>query len=411
MARFRGESDKNIALGVQIQNRTIRIQGMKLELMSSLWVPYLYGRLTVDTASGAVAELTDFVVGAEVAIAYSGGQDFEEAFTLSFNITGIQIEDSHVRTAGGMVVINIVSRWAYQEKGLPPKVYKEVENPDDIIQGELTDIGMSGALSSYREPEPLDRPRNFYRVGGTMEFMHNRVIPWLQSPDETAYFWYSTLDGEMHFHTAKDMFAQETAAFLAPEGVFYPYDEDIPGYAYTSRSYRINPKRTDLFHVKAAYFAEGEQKDFLEDGTQDTEGVAIQIQRDTGVDEMRVWYVGHRSEQEMRAHAAYLRRDHLFHQVHVLLFENELEIATFLRPGTIVRMYDLNTYIPENADSPQEEMIESNMSNEYVVASSALIFEGRNEEGFRGSKLEIVKLGYNTSDLDRIDNLSAYVEV
>jgi len=410
-ARFRNDAEKGVRLSISVGTRLLRTNDVHLWLESDIWTPYLKGVIEIDTSSGAIGDLRDFVVGRDVIVALTGGQDFQEAYKLTFALTDVSVEESHLRTVGGRVRLHMVSRWAYHEKGLPSKAYTQVENVGDVIEAEFNDIGVNGMVDSWQDPVPLERQRSFYRTQGPMHFLQERVLPWIQSPDDTSYFWYSTLDGRMHLHSAKDMFAQNTKAFLGPAWTVYAYDEDIPGFAFVGRSYKVNPDRTDLFHIKGSFYAEGEKESFLDDLSQDREGVAAQIQRDPGYDEIEVWYIGHRSEQEMRANAAFLRRNHLFHQTHVMLFEN-LELATFIRTGSIVRVYDFNTYVPEPGDTTTEELVTSNMTSEYVVIASHYIFNALDEDdGFRGTKLEVAKLGYDPAAWEGIDDVSAYMEV
>lgn len=91
-------------------------------------------------------------------------------------------------------------------------------------------------------------------------------------------------------------------------------------------------------------------------------------------------------------------------------------MATVCQPGTKVRLYDYDLYLPEqgtDADKGHKDsdMEESAMSSEYIVSDTHMFIDGINNNGFTGTKLELAKLGYTESELSDVADMNGYVEV
>jgi len=408
------DSDIGIGIAIIIGRRAFLAHEVAMHIKASLTSPFIQAELRPSHRAG-IGDLAHVVIGMDATIRFSGNENFSEAYSMPMTVIDVQVPDSSsLQSPAGELVIKLISRWAYQAKVLPTKTYMNVEEPHRVIQEEFRDVGYEGddVIDVLQEPEELEKPLNFYRTRGSLHFLNERVIPWCLMPDDSSPFWYMNLKGQMCFQTPVNMLSQGVTAFVGPAFMDYPYSENVPGYAFNRRSYKTNPKRTDLFYVDGHYYAQGERKSFHEDGVIDREGKAIQMERDLGLESIEAWYIGHRPLQQMRAHAKFLRRNHLFHQIHVLTFD-DLQTATHCDVGTIVRLYDFDLYMPRTDQdaAPPEELSTSNMMGEYIVAASHFYFDEKNEDGFKGSKLELVKFGHDEEALDGIENIGTYVDV
>ncbi len=409
------ESDVRLHLGVVLGKLFINNANLSLHLYADIRSPYLKAEAHIKY-TGGIGDLNSIYAGADASIVYSGGPNVSEEYKLGMTIVDVEVPMSQTRrTPSGEIIVRMVSRWAYHSKGSATKAYPEVTSLSDVITEELREIGFteSHGLEQLQTIEPLDTPINLFRTRGVLHFLSEDVLPWCLSDDGSPLFWYSTLKGSMMIQSSMNMRAQGAISYVGPSFVFYKYDEpDLIGYAFQHRSYKTNPKRTEIFKVKGAYYKQGAAGEFTEEDHIDfpSPGRAIQLDREMGTDVLTSWYVGSRPLQQMKAQAKFLRRDHLFHQIHVLTIE-DLHAATHCDVGTVVRLYDFDIYMPEDDEAPKEELELSNMAGEYIVVASHYYFDEMNEDGFKGSKLELAKLTFDPENLEDIPNLSGYVEI
>jgi len=414
----REQSDVGLTLGLGIGNLRIGASSMVIHIQASILRPYVQAEVTIFEYAGRLGWLNNLVIGMDAALYFSGGENVSEDYVLPMVLIDVENpRSSSLQGISGEITLRLVSRWVYHARAFPVKTYVDMESVDSMLQEEFRDIGYAtDTFNVYQPPEDLDSPLSFYRTDGPYNFIMQRVLPWCEMGDDAAPFWYMNLKGEMEFQTGVNMRAQPVTAFLAPSYVFYEYDEDLPGYAFTRRSYKTNPKRTMLYDIRGSYFAQGEPEEFDEHNPVDLEGKAMQIEREgndgRGRDVMDIWYVGHRPLQQIRGHARFMRRNHIFHQIHVLTFD-DLHAASHCDVGTHVRMYDFGLYIPREEEdaAPREELIPSNMMGDYVVAASHYYYDGLNEQGMIGSKLELVKVGHDETALEGIEHLSDYKDI
>ena len=406
-------TDLGFLLSVQIGHYAIPSNQLSVKLSTSIKVPYIAAEVRVKTGE-SISDLSSFVVGQDALIGLTGGFNFEDVIELPLSVTAVKVPVSDgLHTPNGEVVLRLVSRWAYQERALKSKSYPEVTNLEDVIRSEHADVGLAEALDIVENMRELSKPKSIYRTQGVLDSMLHRILPWVRSEAGAPLFWYQTLKGNMRIQSAAGMLEQSLRASLVPEYTEHPFDIDVDEtYLFDGRSYQTNPSRTDLFRSVAHYVGADETVQTYEaiENVGGVPGKAVQRQRDLGYDELDIWYTGYRPLEQIQAHAAFLRRNHLFHQVHTLKFE-DFEVATTCVVGSRVKLFDLVPYIPEDSIAPTEELAESGMSSEYIVGSSHLYYDGINDTGFRGSKLDLVKLAYTDEELIDAPDAGAYVEV
>lgn len=410
MPAFINEDEVGFRLAVVIGEYAIPPDACTVHVHASIRVPYVQATVRVMN-NESIASFSSFVIGQDAIIGFSGTADFEEIISLPMSIVDVKVANSSsLHTPTGEVEVRLVSRWAYQEKSLGSHAYPNITNVEEVIKAEHEAVGIDGALDLIEGTRELSKPINVYRTQGVVDSMLHRIMPWVRSESGAPLFWYQTLTGRMRFHSAVHMKAQPVVAGLFPDMYDYEYEEHPSMFAYGGRSYRTNPKRTDLFTVSAHFIGEDEEVHAeVFDQPVEGSGRAIQRQRDNGPDVWNVWYVGYRSPEQIEANSAYLRRNHALHQVHSIVL-GDFEAATVCDAGTQVKLYDLVPYIPDGAEHV-EEFIESSMSAEYIVATSHLIWDGINEDGFRGTKLDLVKLAYDSSNMSEVPDVNSYVEV
>ncbi|MCA1800449.1 MAG: hypothetical protein LC687_04140 [Actinobacteria bacterium] len=408
------ESDVKLHLGLAIGTLVVDNANLAIHVSSDIRTPYGKAEAHINY-KGGIGDLNSIYVGVDALIVYSGGPQVSEEYALPMSVIEVSVpESASSRSPSGDIVVTMVSRWAYHSRAAAVKAYPEVTSLQEVIKEELREIGYEEEESYILQPiEELDTPTSLYRTRGIMPFIYNDVLPWCNTNDKSALYWYSTLKGTMEIRSAADMQQQDIKAFLGPAFVSYPYDEEeVIGYAYHSRSYITNPRRTELFKVEAGYHAEGALNLFTEESPIDSleTGVAVQRVRDTGDELLPLWYTGNRSLQQIQAHGRYLRRNHLFHQLHVVTIQ-DLHAATHCDVGSVVRLYDFELYMPESGDAPKEELTMTNMAGIYIVVASHYYFDELNEGGFTGTKLELAKLSHDPKAIADVDDLSGYMEI
>ena len=397
----------NPTLGITLGEMYLDPMRLKLELEASILSPYVVAHITY-LSDGGIGDLP-FVVGSEGQIVLSGNIGYTELYLIPVVVTGIEVEESSTpRTVAGDIKITVVSNWAYHERGSESKAYINVEDPSEVLEGELEAAGVLAQLNIFERPRSYDKPQTFYRTEGPMHTLETRVLPWTQSESGGAYFWYQRLDGFIDVQSAASMLNQPLAASLRPSMYSYPYEDrgELTAYAYDSRMYETNPTRTDLYNVRCQYFnyEVGSIEEVIDASPVGRTGVALQRRRDSGKDDLEIWYIGNRSAQQREAHAAYMKRRHLFHQVHVIDIATDLEAATVCPPGSRVYLYDFTLTVSEAEDEDlmaEETYVESNMSGEYIVVSSKYICSAGGDAYERDIRvqLELGKLAYDTADL------------
>jgi hypothetical protein len=415
----RADTPLGIQIGFSIGNYNFNPSFLAIHLRSSLHSPFLKCTVHIKDTEGILGYADSLVRGASAILSFSGGPSYVSLYSLALTVENIIIENSAApRTAMGDIIIELVPRWVYHSENLFTKVYKNITNPDKVIKEELTDLGLGDLLGAFTSFSPFPQPRNFYRkkTSSSIEFLMTQVLPWTKSSNDSPVFFFQTLGGGyISILTPFDMFQQPKKGILCPNFILYPFNkkDDTPLFSFHSRSFYNNPLKGDIFTVKSISIDENNNlTSQIEKSKIDTGDYALEFKRGYPVEEI-IYFPGWRSEEEKKGFSQFLRRHLIQRQTHVLLFE-DLQVATVCDVGSLVELYDLSvsfTSPSSEEDFFSEEIDKNAFCGNYIVTAAHMYWDGFNESGFTGTKLEISKMGYSQDSLNAVDNFKSFIPV